>query len=115
MTVRHVRAHPYNCTTFEEAAADLDARVRYHALERQAERRVQTHGLVDAGIKVWQLAYFIPLWEGARNHMVLLGGEELSVEAIKGGRVSEEIVPDTTQNNTGGVGAGDYVGVGPCC
>ena len=47
--------------------------------------------------------------------MVLLGREELRVEAVEGGGVGEEVVPDTAQDDAGGVGAGDYVGVGPCC
>ena len=50
MTIRHVRTHPHNGAALEEAAADLNASIRYDALERQAKRRMETRRLVDAGV-----------------------------------------------------------------
>ena len=115
MPIRHILTHPHNSAALEEAVADLHASIRYDALEREAERRVETRRLVDAGVQVRQVAYLVPLGERARDCMVLLGREELGVEVFQGGGVGEEVLPYAAQDDAGGVGAGDYVGVGPCC
>lgn len=108
------RAHPDHSPARQSSPAHCRALGRHDTFERQAERRVQTPGFLDARVEVGESARLFE-WDRSGEGGGMPKGVELGEQTGKGRGVGEEAVDRGAEEDGGRVTTGGDVGGCPRC